>query len=254
MLKSGLTFGNCIPYNLLEYISANVEIIIILYIMNFIKPSNRQDYDIEREQMVVQQIEARGVSDKRVLDAVRSVPRHMFVPEKLRRYAYDDAPLSIGKGQTISQPYIVALMTELLRPEPTHRVLEIGTGSGYQTAILAQLVSMVYTIEIIGELKERADALFKSLGYTNIMTRNSDGYFGWSDEAPFDGIIVTAAPEKIPQPLFEQLGDGGRLVIPVGDGMQFLELHVREKDKFRRETSIPVRFVPMTGEAEREEG
>lgn len=213
---------------------------------------NEDEYKALREQMVVQQIEARGVRDKRVLEAIRRVPRHLFVPEKLRAYAYDDAPLSIGKGQTISQPYIVALMTELLHPEPHHKILEIGTGSGYQTAVLAEIMNKVYSIEIIPELSQRAEEVFELLGYSNIFIRNSDGYYGWPEAAPFNGIIVTAAPERVPQLLLEQLTEGGRMVIPVGDGLQFLEVYTREKDTYRRETNIPVRFVPMTGEVKKD--
>jgi protein-L-isoaspartate(D-aspartate) O-methyltransferase len=213
--------------------------------------SNEDEYKALREQMVVQQIEARGVRDKRVLEAMRRVPRHLFVSEKLRPYAHDDAPLSIGKGQTISQPFIVALMTELLHPEPHKTILEIGTGSGYQTAVLADIVNKVYSIEIIPELSQRAEEVFKLLGYSNIFIRNSDGYYGWPEAAPFDCIIVTAAPEKVPQLLLEQLKEGGRMVIPVGDGLQFLEVYIRENDTFKKETNIPVRFVPMTGEAKK---
>ena len=219
--------------------------------MKMPKNLGEDEYAALRNQMVTEQIVARGVSNERVLEVMRQVPRHLFVPEKLRQHAYKDAPLSIGKGQTISQPFIVALMTEILHIEPPHKVLEIGTGSGYQTAVLAELVDKVYTIEIITELSQAAEEIFKPLNYTNINIRNSDGYYGWPDAAPFDGIIVTAAPERVPQPLLEQLAEGGRMVIPVGDGMQFLEVYKRENDKIIKETNIPVRFVPMTGQAKK---
>jgi protein-L-isoaspartate(D-aspartate) O-methyltransferase len=202
--------------------------------------------------MVKTQIEARGITDPLVLAAMRKVPRHRFLDEKNWRHAYDDAPYSIGHGQTISQPYIVALMTELLCPKMNHRVLDIGTGSGYQAAVLAEIVDSVYTIEIICPLLERADSLLKKLGYKNIYTRCGDGYDGWPEAAPFDGIIVAAAPEHVPQPLLDQLKDGGRLIIPVGDAFQYLEIYTRSGDKITKEKSIPVRFVPMTGKAEKE--
>lgn len=202
--------------------------------------------------MVERQIVARGVSDNNVLNAMRDVPRDLFVPEGLRSGAYDDCPLPIGSGQTISQPYIVALMTELLSPDSNDVILEVGTGSGYQAAVLAEIVDTIYSIEIICELQERADSTLNALGYTNVHTRCGDGYNGWPEAAPFDGIIVTAAPEIVPRPLLEQLKDGGRLVIPVGDMIQYLEVHTRQGDKFTRQRSVPVRFVPMTGKAEEE--
>jgi protein-L-isoaspartate(D-aspartate) O-methyltransferase len=209
-------------------------------------------FQAQREYMVRTQIEARGVSDSLVLAAMRKVPRHLFMPESQRKHAYEDSPYSIGHGQTISQPYIVAFMTELLRPGPDHKVLDIGTGSGYQAAVLAEIVDSVYTIEIICELKEHAESTFSLLGYENIHSLCGDGYFGWPEAAPFDGIIVAAAPEQVPRPLLDQLKEGGRLVIPVGDDYQSLEIYTRESGKFKREVSIPVRFVPMTGEAEKE--
>lgn len=205
-----------------------------------------------RHAMVASQIESRGVKDPRVLEAMREVPRHRFVPSALRREAYRDGPLPIGHSQTISQPYIVALMTELIEPAAEMKVLEIGTGSGYQAAVLARCVREVYTIEIIPELGRQATALLDGMGYENIHTRIGDGFDGWPEHAPFDGIIVTAAPAKIPQPLKDQLAVGGRLVIPVGRGSQDLVVVTRTKDGYRERVVTPVRFVPMTGKAEKQ--
>jgi protein-L-isoaspartate(D-aspartate) O-methyltransferase len=203
-----------------------------------------------RMEMVATQIAARDVKDPRVLEALRRVPRHRFVPDALVDQAYADRPLPIGLGQTISQPYIVALMTELVRPEPSMKVLEVGTGSGYQAAVLAGLVREVYTIEIVPELGQRAEAVLQSLGHANVHVRVGDGFGGWPEHAPFDAIVVTAAPSRIPPPLLEQLAPGGRLVIPVGDSLQELVLVTRTADGYDRRTVIPVRFVPMTGEAQ----
>ncbi len=192
----------------------------------------------------------RGITNARVLAVMAKVPRHEFVPPEVRRAAYADTPVPIGYGQLISQPCVVAIMTEQLEPKPTDRVLEIGTGSGYQAAVLAELVKEVYTIEIIAPLAERARADLKRLGYKNIRFRTGDGYKGWPAAAPFDAIIVTCAPEKVPPPLVEQLKDGGRMIIPVGGaGIQELVLlrkHGRQLDK---QSVLPVRFVPMTGQA-----
>jgi protein-L-isoaspartate(D-aspartate) O-methyltransferase len=200
--------------------------------------------------MVSSQIESRGVRDPRVLAAMREVPRDRFVPPNLRSEAYRDGPLPIGHQQTISQPYIVALMTELLRPEPDMKVLEIGTGSGYQAAVLAECVEEVYSIEIVPELGKGAQKLLGKLGYDNVHVRIGDGFDGWPEEAPFGGIIVTAAPARIPQPLKDQLAVGGKLVIPVGRGSQDLVVVTRTGDGFRERVVTPVRFVPMTGKAE----
>ena len=210
--------------------------------------SEKTDYVKAREQMVSSQIKARGIGDKRVLEAMRKVERHLFVPEKMQSLAYADQPLPIGEGQTISQPYIVAIMTELLNLKGDEKVLEIGTGSGYQAAILGELADTVYTIEIVKPLSERADSLLDAMGYENITVKHGDGYIGWEEHAPFDGIIITCAPPKVPQPLIDQLADGGRMVVPVGTFWQELLL-IEKKDGELRETSVlPVRFVPMTGE------
>lgn len=205
----------------------------------------------ERSQMVREQIEARGVRDPQVLEAMRKVPRHRFMPESQRAHAYDDRPLPIGEGQTISQPYIVALMTELADVKPGDTVLEIGTGSGYQAAVLAEMGVKVFSIEIVESLAKSAEKVLDELGYgERVEVRRGDGYAGWPEHAPFDAIIVTAAPPKIPEPLKQQLEVGGRLVIPVGKFFQSLLLLTRTKDGFREETVIPVRFVPMTGKAQ----
>ncbi len=202
-----------------------------------------------RARMVETQIVSRGVRNPRVLEALREVPRELFVDPSERARAFDDTPLPIAGNQTISQPYIVALMTELLDLAPDERVLEIGTGSGYQSAVLSKLCREVYSIEIVPELARSASARLSELGYRNVTVREGDGYRGWPENAPFDGVIVTAAPERIPQPLLEQLAPGGRMVIPVGGFFQ--ELKVFRKDasgKVTEEAILPVRFVPMTGE------
>jgi protein-L-isoaspartate(D-aspartate) O-methyltransferase len=213
--------------------------------------SSADIYTEEREIMVEQQIEASKVKDKLVLAAMRKVPRHLFVPRNWRDQAYTDGPLPIGEGQTISQPYIVALMTELLNLKGGEKILEIGTGSGYQAAVLAEIAKEVYTIEIICPLAERAESTLKELGYDNIIVRCADGYQGWKEHAPFDGVIVTAAPDHIPQPLVDQLKVGGRLVIPVGDVFQELMVVTKTETGTKTMNVIPVRFVPMTGEAEK---
>ena len=202
----------------------------------------------ERVSMVETQIEARGVTDARVLEAMRLIPRHLFIDESFWPRAYSDGPLPISNGQTISQPYIVALMTELLQPEEHHVVLEIGTGSGYQAAVLSKLVHWVYTIEIVPELGQSAERILKRLGYDNVTVRIGDGYQGWPEQAPYDRIIVTAAPEEIPQKLVEQLKPGGRMILPVGSQRRGQDLLVLEKDQAGNvniRQTIPVRFVPM---------
>ncbi len=207
----------------------------------------------ERERMVVTQIESRGVKDPAVLRAMRTVPRHELIPAVVRPHAYEDRPLPIGLNQTISQPYIVALMTELAIASPTSRILEVGTGSGYQAAVLAEITTegRIYTIEIVPPLAERARADLARLGYDNIEVRTGDGYAGWPEEAPFDAIVVTAAPGRIPQPLLDQLAVGGLLVIPVGGRDQSLKVVTRTATGYREEVIIPVRFVPMTGRAQK---
>ncbi|NNE19268.1 MAG: protein-L-isoaspartate(D-aspartate) O-methyltransferase [Myxococcales bacterium] len=205
----------------------------------------------ERLEMVSKQIEARGVGEPAVLEAMRTVPRHRFVPESQVAAAYQDRPLPIGSGQTISQPYIVALMTELAGVKPGDKVLEVGTGSGYQAAVLVQMGVKLFSIEIIAALAKRAKATLSELGYTkNVEVRRGDGYVGWPEQAPFDAILVTAAPPKIPKPLKEQLKVGGRLIIPVGKRYQSLLKVTRTENGYRGESVIPVRFVPMTGEAQ----
>lgn len=201
--------------------------------------------------MVERQLAARGIGDPRVLDAMRRVPRHRFVPGDQRPHAYADRPLPIGHRQTISQPYIVAFMTEALQLAPDARVLEIGTGSGYQTAVLAELAAAVYSIEIVPPLAERAAAVLAETGYDNVRLREGDGYAGWPDEAPFDAIMVTAAPDHVPQPLVDQLAVGGRMIVPVGAQRQTLTVLVRTDEGVTEEATLPVLFVPMTGEAER---
>ncbi len=201
-----------------------------------------------RQKMVRTQIKSRGIKDQRVLDALTRVPRHLFVPPEHRAGAYGDFPLPIGEGQTISQPYIVALMTELLMP--SKKILEIGTGSGYQAAVLAELVDKVYTIEIVDELAETARKRLKKMGYKNIEVKAGDGYRGWPEHAPYDAIIVTAAPEHIPKPLIGQLKIGGVMVLPVGDYFQQLKIVKKTKEGIVQKNILPVRFVPMTGEVQ----
>lgn len=210
-----------------------------------------------RERMVREQLSepGRGITNKLVLAAMRSVPRHEFVPPAWRAAAYEDRALAIGFEQTISQPYIVAFMTEKLDPRPTHRVLEVGTGSGYQAAVLAKLVERVYSIEIVEPLGKRATADLARLGFTNVQVRIGDGYQGWPEAAPFDSIIVTCAPERVPDPLVRQLKEGGRMMIPVGnEGNQQLYLLEKRGGRIERKAVLPVRFVPMTGRAEEEGG
>ncbi|MBP8696837.1 MAG: protein-L-isoaspartate(D-aspartate) O-methyltransferase [Syntrophobacterales bacterium] len=215
----------------------------------FRKPSEK-DFEALREAMVNEQIVARGVRHEGVLRAMRMTPRHLFVPQERVSSAYEDRPLPIGRGQTISQPYIVAYMTELLRPDGSGTVLEVGTGSGYQAAVLSHLYRKVYTIEIIPELAESARARLRDLGFGNVEVRTGDGYAGWPDKAPFDAIMVTAAAGHIPPPLIAQLKAKGRLVIPVGSPSTIQHIILVEKDQAGNITTqslLPVRFVPLTG-------
>ncbi len=208
---------------------------------------------VARHRMVRDQLVARGrdITNPRVLAAMGKVPRHEFVPERIRSQAYDDNALPIGYGQTISQPYVVAFMTQQLDPKPTDRLLEIGTGSGYQAAVLAELVGEVHSIEIVEPLAQRAEADLKRLGYTNVQVRVGDGFKGWPEAAPFDAIIVTCGPEEVPEPLVEQLKDGGRMIIPLGaTWQQELVLLRKHAGRLMRQSVLPVRFVPMTGLAE----
>ncbi|MBI4351386.1 MAG: protein-L-isoaspartate(D-aspartate) O-methyltransferase [Elusimicrobia bacterium] len=210
------------------------------------------DFKTEREAMISRQLKDRGINDPLVLDAMLKVPRHEFVPEKMRGRAYEDHPLSIGHDQTISQPYIVAYMTQALELKAGAKVLEIGTGSGYQAAVLACLTRNVFSVEIICELAQAAGKTLARLGYSSVRTRCADGYKGWPEEAPFDAIILTAAPEQVPQPLLDQLKPGGRLVMPIGPALaQDLILIRRTPSGFKRETLLPVIFVPMTGEVKK---
>ena len=205
----------------------------------------QENYFVLRQKMVQEQIRSRGISDERVIKALLKVPRHEFVPYRYKYRAYGDYPLPIAKDQTISQPYIVALMTELLNLNGDEKVLEIGTGSGYQAAVLAELAGEVYSIEIIKEMAESAQKLLEKLGYSKIRVKHGDGYKGWPEHAPYDAIIVTAAPAAIPVPLSEQLKEGGRMVIPVGGRYQELKLVRKINGKIKVENIISVRFVPM---------
>ena len=225
-------------------------IFILSFILLFFYPSIEQDkYQQKRQQMVSQHIAPRGISDELTLEAMRSVERHRMVPESMREHAYEDRPLPIGNGQTISQPFIVAFMTQAINPGPDMKVLEIGTGSGYQAAVLAEIVDEVYTIETVEALAESAKKKLNEMGYDNIHFRVGDGYHGWEEHAPFDAIIVTAAPESIPPKLVEQLKIGGKMVIPVGPTSSTQQLQLVEKKKngkIKTENLFPVRFVPFT--------
>ena len=210
-------------------------------------PDTSWEHQKLRERMVERQVAARGITDAQVLNALRSVPRHRFAPDHAPALAYADRPLPIGHGQTISQPYIVARMTALVRPDSTDRVLEIGTGSGYQAAVLATLADSVYTIEIIPKLAATATQRLRRLGYDNVVVRTGDGFKGWPARAPFDAIVVTAAPETIPPPLLDQLADGGRMIVPVGPtrGTQTLTLVTKSDGAITKQALAPVRFVPF---------
>ncbi len=212
----------------------------------------QEEFAQQREEMVETQLKNRDISNELVLEAMRKVPRHLFMPASVRQYAYIDSPVPIGEGQTISQPYIVGLMTQTVDPRPGDRALEVGTGSGYQAAVLGELVQEVYTIEIVPVLAERAGKVLSESGYDNVEVRQGDGYQGWPEKAPFDIILITAAPEEIPKPLIDQLAEGGRLVVPVGPQgeIQTLTLVTKEKGEVKRAYITDVRFVPMTGEVQ----
>ena len=218
----------------------------LFLILNCIPQDDK--YTGTREKMVEDQIESRGISNQPTLDAMKKVPRHKFVPPNLLDRAYDDGPLPIGYGQTISQPYIVAYMTAVIDPEPGQKILEIGTGSGYQAAVLAEIIDSVFTIEIVTELYKSSEKRLKELGYKNVFCKNADGYYGWKKYAPFDAIIVTAAAEYIPPPLIEQLKDGGKMIIPVGSPFlnQTLILVEKNGEGITTTSLLPVRFVPFT--------
>lgn len=206
------------------------------------------DYTAMRQQMVFSQLKARDIYHGATLKAMANVPRHRFVPEDLRLYSYGDHPLSIGHGQTISQPYMVAYMTQAIRPKKEFKVLEIGTGSGYQAAVLAEIVDSVYTIEIVDALAQEAKKRLKELGYSNIHVRSGDGYHGWPEAAPFDAIVVTAGAEQVPLPLLEQLKEGGRMILPLGphNSVRQLVRLTRRNGKIKSEELMAVRFVPFT--------
>jgi protein-L-isoaspartate(D-aspartate) O-methyltransferase len=217
---------------------------LVLFILN----SQDDQWSKARLSMVANQIESRGISDRYTLNSMKRVPRHRFVPKNLQSQAYEDRPLPIGYGQTISQPYIVAFMTEIIRPKSDSRILEVGSGSGYQAAVLAEIVEQVYTIEIVPELGAQVKEKYQSLGFKNVHSKTDDGYYGWEEYAPFDAIIVTAAAESIPSPLIDQLKVGGRMIIPVGSPFMVQNLILVEKGKSKTTTKslMPVRFVPFT--------
>ena len=234
------------------------RILLFLSILSFIPVSLYGDvvpdnphFKTARERMAKYDIERRDISDPQVLAAMRSVPRHNFIPKRIRSKAYADTALPIGEGQTISQPYVVALMTAKLALKPSHRVLEIGTGSGYQAAVLAEIVNEVYSVEIKEKLHRNSTQLLKSLGYQNVYTLHGDGYYGWENAAPFDAIMITAAVNHIPPPLLKQLKDGGRLILPLGNPFSYqnLTLVTRKGDEYTTRQITGVLFVPMTGYA-----
>ncbi|MFO1482856.1 MAG: protein-L-isoaspartate(D-aspartate) O-methyltransferase [Verrucomicrobiaceae bacterium] len=218
-------------------------------------PQTQDDFQRKRSRMVqeIPMNSGHDIRNKHVTEAMGRVPRHEFVPEHLRAQAYDDVPLPIGHGQTISQPFIVAFMTEVIDPQPGQRILEIGTGSGYQAAVLAEMGAQVFSIEIVKPLGEQAEKTLQRLGYDKVKVRVGDGYAGWPEEAPFDAVIVTCAPEEIPQPLIDQLKTGGRMIIPVGEEASRQELYLLKKtaDGLQKTSVLPVRFVPMTGKAQK---
>jgi protein-L-isoaspartate(D-aspartate) O-methyltransferase len=235
-------------------ISRNRTSVIFLFLIWLTISSCAQEtsFEVKRENMVSSQIIARGIKHQPTIDAMSVVPRHLFVPRRLQSQAYRDGPLPIGYGQTISQPYIVAFMTEIIKPEKGERILEIGTGSGYQAAVLSRIVDSVFTIEIVKELAISSASVFKELGYDNIWVKHGDGYFGWPEHAPFDKIIVTAAAEEVPPLLFEQLAEDGKMIIPIGPefSVQYLILVQKKHGKMKKTNMLPVRFVPFTRDEE----
>ncbi len=224
------------------------KLLLLVFLFIYAIHYGQDIYGAKRKAMVSKQLKARGITDKATLSAMTSVPRHLFVPDEMKKYAYADGALPIGNKQTISQPYIVAFMTQELQLQPEDKVLEIGTGSGYQAAVLAEIVANVFTIEIIEALGNQAKNLLASLKYDNIQVRIGDGYNGWPDEAPFDAIMVTAGAKDVPQPLVDQLAEGGRMIIPVGSTPhnQKLILITKKNGKISRENRLAVRFVPFT--------
>jgi protein-L-isoaspartate(D-aspartate) O-methyltransferase len=249
MIKCNLQLNLFHVVNIFIFCRPKTMINLILSILILLSCAPQEDkYVKTREQMVKQQIENRGIKNQPTLDAMKKVPRHKFVPPNNIERAYNDSPLPIGYGQTISQPYIVAYMTEVIDPKPGQKVLEIGTGSGYQAAVLAEIVDSVYTIEIIRELYSSSEKRLNELGYKNAFCKNADGYYGWEEAAPFDAIVVTAAAEHIPPPLIEQLKDGGKMIIPVGSPFlnQTLILVEKRGDEITTTSLLPVRFVPFT--------
>ena len=224
-----------------------LNLCLIFFLFSSMQDSTAQEYQEERHEMVQTQIRSRGIKSSQVLEAMRKVPRHRFIPERLASLAYSDRPLPIGHEQTISQPFIVAFMTEALGIKEGEKVLEIGSGSGYQAAILAEMGAEVWTIEIVPELAEMAEKNLTEAGYTNVHVKCGNGYKGWPEEAPFDAVIITAAPESIPKKLVDQLKTGGTMILPVGsvNSIQSLKKIVKKEDGIKQKTLIPVRFVPM---------
>ena len=242
--------GSCVIFVEMKQVSQLLLVVALAATGCHRKTISTSEFASERQKMVQEQLKPRGIHDDRVLAAMAKVPREEFVPENLRAQSYADSAIPIGHDQTISQPFIVAFMTEQLHPQPTDRVLEIGTGSGYQTAVLAELVKDVYTIEIIEPLAKDASARLARLGHNNAHVKIGDGYQGWPEVAPFDAIIVTCAPDKVPQPLTQQLKEGGRMIIPVGTGLdQQLFLLEKKEGQLAERAILPVRFVQMAGEA-----
>jgi protein-L-isoaspartate(D-aspartate) O-methyltransferase len=234
--------------------TAAVFLLLICSLFSFCSPEAEPDsYETKRQRMVKFDIKARGIKDEKVLDAMLKIPRHLFVDEPYRKYAYGDHPLPINAEQTISQPYIVALMSEALKLKVADRILEIGTGSGYQAAVLGEIVKEVYSLEIKKILAEKSGKLLKKLGYKNVKIKFGDGYFGWKEHAPFDAIIITAAANKVPKPLIDQLKEGGRMILPLGKTKyhQTLTIFRKKNNKMVKEEIIPVRFVPMTGQVKK---